>query len=1012
MNALQYLRLLLYAALTTSALGGQPPERPAEFDFTAPVLLASDASGAERLAAREVRRCLYLRTGRLVEVKAADASHPPATASVVVGTKSRALVQAWLNTEPLRVGAASLGPEDFWLRTIQTDQRDVWLLVGGSETATLYAAYRFAEHLGARFHLHGDVWPDRPLEGPIPSLDERSSPLFTLRGIQPFHDFPEGPDWWNLEEYRAILGQLPKLRMNFFGLHTYPEGAPHAEPTVWIGPASEFTPDGRVTASYPSSYHNTIRQQAIPGNWGYAPVLTSAYACGAAQLFDRDAFGPDCMLGHLPQPSTPEACNAVFNATGELLRSAFTFARQLGIKTCVGTETPLTIPKQVQERLRAAGQDPQSPATRRALYESMFRRLTAAHPLDYYWFWTPEGWTWAGTKDEEVKRTLDDLEAAMAAHAAVQPPFQLATCGWVLGPQQNRALFDKVLPKSIAVSCINREVGKTPVDPAFSDVQGRGKWAIPWLEDDPALTSPQLWAGRMRRDAADAHRYGCDGLLGIHWRTINLAPNVAALAQAAWNQEPWRQALDEAKGVTTREPGAEGGAVAAFNAPIADTEDDPLYQTVRYNLTAYRLPRANGSHRVRLQFCEPHYAEAGKRCFSVKLQGTTVIENLDIFARVGQNRALDFTFENVAVTNGWLDLEFIPVTEFPSIAALSVEGPGGRVAMNCGGPAYRDYLADVVGSAAATQRFAPTEDFYVDWATSEFGTEVAPEAARLFAKLDGRLPRPSDWTDGPGGLKPDPRPWTQVQLEYAFALQFGQLRSKVQGPGNLARFDYWASTFRYMRAMAQVSCTWARYNAELDWVRNTTDARARREQARERLLPLRRDLVSQVTEVYRHLLATVWTTGELGTVMNWEAHILPGLLHQPGEELARWLDTPLPPEARLRTEYQGPTRIITPAVRTSFEPGAPLSLRVLVLAEQPPRSAAIRWRGFGTGEFATLPLTHVARGVYTGTFPAEATAGTDLEYFIEVQPRIGEPVRHPATAPALNQTLVPLPARW
>jgi hypothetical protein len=171
-------------------------------------------------------------------------------------------------------------------------------------------------------------------------------------------------------------------------------------------------------------------------------------------------------------------------------------------------------------------------------------------------------------------------------------------------------------------------------------------------------------------------------------------------------------------------------------------------------------------------------------------------------------------------------------------------------------------------------------------------------------------------------------------------------------------------------------------------------------------------LVSQVTEVYRHLLATVSTTGELGTVMNWESHILPGLLHQPGEELARWLDAPLPPAARLRAEYQGPTRIITPAVRTSFEPGQPLSLRVLVLAEQPPRLAAIRWRGFGTGEFATLPLAHVARGVYTGTFPAEATAGTDLEYFIEVQPRTGEPVRHPATAPALNQTLVPLPARW
>ena len=43
-----------------------------------------------------------------------------------------------------------------------------------------------------------------------------------LRGIQPFHDFPEGPDWWNIDGYKAVLAQLPKMRMNFFGLHTYP----------------------------------------------------------------------------------------------------------------------------------------------------------------------------------------------------------------------------------------------------------------------------------------------------------------------------------------------------------------------------------------------------------------------------------------------------------------------------------------------------------------------------------------------------------------------------------------------------------------------------------------------------------------------------------------------------------------------------------------------------------------------------------------------------------------------
>ena len=58
------------------------------------------------------------------------------------------------------------------------------------------------------------------------------------------------------------------------------------------------------------------------------------------------------------------------------------------------------------------------------------------------------------------------------------------------------------------------------------------------MEDDPGLTIPQFWVGRMRRDAADAYAYGCNGYFGIHWRTRELSMNVSALAKAAWEQ-PW-----------------------------------------------------------------------------------------------------------------------------------------------------------------------------------------------------------------------------------------------------------------------------------------------------------------------------------------------------------------------------------------------------------------------------------------------------------------------------------------
>src|SRR5262249_34721183 len=148
--------------------------------------------------------------------------------------------------------------------SLSDGERDTLLIIGGDDVGTLYAAYRFAELIGVRFFLHGDELPDEPIPWPPPTLDDYGKPLFALRGIQPFHDFPEGPDWWNRDDYLAVIGQLPKLRMNFIGLHTYPEDRPNAEPTVWIGLTNAIGEGAMVKESYPASWQNTAR-----GNWGY-----------------------------------------------------------------------------------------------------------------------------------------------------------------------------------------------------------------------------------------------------------------------------------------------------------------------------------------------------------------------------------------------------------------------------------------------------------------------------------------------------------------------------------------------------------------------------------------------------------------------------------------------------------------------------------------------------------------------------------------------------------------------
>lgn len=943
------------------------------------IVCPQEASPLTAFAAREVRRYVYLRTGDLLPiVESAKDAH-----AIVVTRKDSPAAEAFAAEASAKTLLDGLGSDDYVLRTVdQGDRREVYL-IGGSDTATLYAAYRFAEHLGVRFYLHGDVVPDMRIPLELPELDEHRSPLFELRGIQPFHDFPEGPDWWNPDDYKAIIAQLPKLGMNFFGLHTYPENRPNAEPTVWIGLPEDVGPEGKVAFGYPAIYYNT----ALPVGWGFQATKTSDYACGAAALFDRDDFGSDIMRGVTPRPDTPEEHNEVFNRTSAMFKEAFGLAHLLGVKTCIGTETPLVVPELVKKRLEDPGKTVQD------LYEGIFTRIMRSHHLDYYWFWTPEGWTWQGVKEEQVKQTIDDILAAHAAARNVGAPFQLATCGWVLGPQHDRALLGKALPHDIAVSCINRQVGHDPVEPAFADVEGRGKWAIPWLEDDPAMTSVQLWAGRMRRDARDALEYGCTGLMGIHWRTRILAPNVAALAQAAWDQSGWPDAGEKTSGPV-------GGSVASFeNTDFADTDDDPLYRTVRYNMSAYRLVVPDGEYTVTLRLCEPHFKEKGERVFGVKLEGKTVIEKLDVLAQVGPDHALDYTFKNVEVRDGQLDIDFVKGVEFPCIAAIAVEGNRLVQKINCGGPVYKDYSADLT----PLPEHVPAQDFYADWALHEFGPEVAADATDILSAVDGKLPRPSDWINGPGGYRLDRRLWERVKSEYDFVDKFAELRPRVKGSGNLERFDYWLNNFQFLRATARMSCAWGAYDKAVRQTQKETSPAARTRLARNKALPMRVELIAAVEEAYRHLLATVTTTGAMGTVCNLEQHTFPTMLDEPGEKLAEILGEPLPAEAQLSKTYKGPARLIVPTKRTCLSPGEPLTVKAIVLGADAPR---LCWGSLGTRSFDGEPLRHVGRNTYEAQLPADRIGGSDIEYYVEAVAADNKVIRWPASAPFINQTVV------
>ena len=188
----KWILVLLAAALTAGWFTAVAAEVPLA---VAPAVIAirQDATPLEALAANEVRRYVYLRTGKLLEVRHGLAGND----RIVVTRKDRPMC-AELGQD--------LAPQQFLLKSDMADGTASWTIVGGDELGTLYGAYRFAELLGVRFGLDGDVLPDAPLVT-WPAMDESGKPRFALRGLQPFHDFSVGPD-----SARSTKGEMPEVK--------------------------------------------------------------------------------------------------------------------------------------------------------------------------------------------------------------------------------------------------------------------------------------------------------------------------------------------------------------------------------------------------------------------------------------------------------------------------------------------------------------------------------------------------------------------------------------------------------------------------------------------------------------------------------------------------------------------------------------------------------------------------------------------------------------------------------
>jgi hypothetical protein len=833
------------------------------------------------------------------------------------------------------------------------------------------------------------------------------------------------------------------------------------EPAVWLGVASDVGADGSLASAYPTAWATTRRPQ-----WGMKDINTSDYGYGADQLFSADCFG------HPAQSGDPEMCPfpvdaahaaTLFNRVGALWKAAFAFAHAVGVKTCLGTESPMSPPPpegglaplnmyysatrgdhfatttdcaecdgagyvflgvaasvlaqaapgavalstyyngaiednmlvadgqavppgyslvrvegyampagggnaSLVDLLQFSTQTPKAdhwaaargsalaanataagyvsagviaqvwpasaapPPSSQDLYEGALTRLKRllGDTLDYYWIWTPEAWEWnhVDINNSLVQDVVKDAQYLQAARDAVYPSLNLASCGWVVGPAGFRAYFDSVLPPGWSMSSIDQEVGNSPVDPACECSCGN-----PRLQQQPLTCLPFLLPHSAQTRTSRNTRTSGECPL----RERGPYPRAPAL------------------------PHARARALTVSCAPriqlhrvIPWMEDDPLVPqpTLQPFLLFQHLTRIPPPPRT------PNPSQH---------RGLTSPE-------LWVNRTLLHAIDaRTYKATGLLGIHWRTRAVSPQVAAMHAFSWDPE----------RDSVA-----------------FWREWALAQFGPSASPGAAAVFTSVDSfDTPRPVNWVSGPGTLTSSAGQCAAVSgPTYAFVDAFAQLRALVAldiangdaDLSNLERFDYWLSSFDYMRGIARFECDWSAYDAELAAVQKIADRGAQIAAAQGPLMAARASLVANASRMMWAHLARVSSLGDLGTITNVLSQSVSNVLGDGATSTLLQLAnlTALPDGAAVPRVYDpaGAPLLRVNVVRGILGAGEPFRVEAFVLASAAQAAGAaltLFTAPAGGSSWAPTPMARVApgRAVFAATVSGAAVAD-DFMYYI------------------------------
>ncbi|WP_319586198.1 alpha-glucuronidase family glycosyl hydrolase [uncultured Desulfobulbus sp.] len=406
------------------------------------IIVGLKATPKEVYAAKELQRYIYQLTGDLLSI--GDEKDMNEAGSFIIGqTGTNTIIKDLADSGTIKISQITLVHEGYILKKLRIWNSDAIIIAGSDETGCLYGVYGLLDDwYGIGFYLGGDVLLGKKISFRLPDVDESKTPSQQIRGFLPWTNFPQSAGVYSFNDYRFIIDQMAKMRMNFLEIHNYNGMGVHNEMF------HNFTYNGITSRVYMNS-------TSTGHGWAGPSWQVKDYLFKGADLFDDYDFGSDCTLHN--KSLTNEQ---VFRKGASLFQQVIEYAHSRGVKIGLGIELDI-IPAVYKTK-------PNNPD----VVNARINQIINDYPnLDYLMCYRSE--VIAAESQNIWQEIFDQFYKRFKAEA---PGTRLTVSGWGLSADHVAHLPADVIAAPIA-----------PYSAAFEDgsiYTLHEYWGCPWLERD------------------------------------------------------------------------------------------------------------------------------------------------------------------------------------------------------------------------------------------------------------------------------------------------------------------------------------------------------------------------------------------------------------------------------------------------------------------------------------------------------------------------------------------------